>query len=171
MPLRTDDFDYHLPPQLIAQEPAAERDQSRLLVLDRAGGTLEHHLFRDLPALLRPGDLLVANRSRVLPARVMARKPTGGTVELLLLRARTPDCWVAMARPSRRLHPGDRLSCGEDGLCADIAEQTGPGEWLVRFRAAGDVQAAIRAAGRLAIHRYIGATTDPPERSQTAYAD
>jgi len=171
MPLRTDDFDYHLPPQLIAQEPAAERDQSRLLVLDRAGGTLEHHLFRDLPALLRPGDLLVANRSRVLAARVMARKPTGGTVELLLLRARTPDCWVAMARPSRRLHPGDRLSCGEDGLCADIAEQTGPGEWLVRFRAAGDVQAAIRAAGRLALPRYIGATSAPPERYQTVYAD
>jgi S-adenosylmethionine:tRNA ribosyltransferase-isomerase len=170
MPLRTDDFDYHLPPRLIAQEPAAERDRSRLLVLDRALGSIEHRCFHDLPALLRRGDLLVANRSRVIPARLFGRKESGGRVELLLVRMREPDCWVAMARPSKRLHPGDHLVF-EDGLRAEILEQTGPGEWLVRFEALGDVAAAVRVAGRVPLPPYIVMTSIPSERYQTVYAD
>jgi S-adenosylmethionine:tRNA ribosyltransferase-isomerase len=171
MPLRTDDFDYHLPPHLIAQEPAPERDRSRLLVLDRAGNTIEHCCFRDLPTILRPGDLLVANRSRVIPARLLARKETGGKVELLLTRSHAPDRWTALGRPSRRLHAGDRLRCGDNGLRAEILEQSGPGEWLVRFDAPEDVAASIRAAGRVPLPPYIGTTSAPPERYQTVYAD
>jgi S-adenosylmethionine:tRNA ribosyltransferase-isomerase len=170
MRLRTDDFDYDLPKNLIAQEPAVERDASRLLVLDRASGTLDHRTFRDLPALLRRGDLLVANRSRVIPARIPATKESGGKVELLLLHARSPECWVVMAKPSRRLHPGDRLHCGE-ALRAQIGEATGPGEWLVSFEAPDDVAAAIRAAGHTPLPPYIVDTSAPPERYQTVYAD
>src|SRR5947209_9563113 len=99
MDLHTDDFDYHLPPELIAQQPAPRREESRLLVLDRATGAIHHRRFDDLPAFLSAGDLLVANRSRVLPARLAARKSTGGTVELLLLRRLAPNRWSSLGRP------------------------------------------------------------------------
>jgi S-adenosylmethionine:tRNA ribosyltransferase-isomerase len=92
-------------------------------------------------------------------------------VELLLTRPHAPDRWTALARPSRRLHAGDRLRCGDDGLRAEVVAPSGPGEWLVRFEGPADVAAAIRAAGRLPLPPYIGATSAPPERYQTVYAD
>ena len=109
--MRTSDFDYELPPELIAQSPAEPRDASRLLVLRRADGGMEHRRFRDLPEYLRPGDLLVFNRSRVIPARLRGRLPGGGApFELLLLRRVSPGVWRALGRPSRRLRPGLRLT-------------------------------------------------------------
>ena len=99
-------YDYPLPPELVAQEPLAARDASRLLVLGRATGALEHRAFADLPELLRPGDLLVTNRSRVFPARLLGRRPGGGEAEVLLVRRLEPDVWEAMVRPGRRLRPG-----------------------------------------------------------------
>jgi len=99
-------YDYPLPSELIAQAPPARRDASRLLVLDRATGTLSHREFADLPELLRPGDLLVANRSRVFPARLLGRRPGGGEAEVLLVRRQEPDLWEAMVRPGRRLRAG-----------------------------------------------------------------
>ncbi len=108
--LRVADFDYELPPQLIAQTPLPDRDRARLLVLDRATGAIEHSWVYELPRWLRPGDLLVANNSRVIPARLHARKAqTGGKVEILLLQAKNEGTWSALARPARRLHPGDLL--------------------------------------------------------------
>ena len=99
-------YEYELPPDLVAQQPLARRDASRLLVLDRETGALAHRAFSDLPDLLRPGDLLVTNRSRVLPARLLGRRPGGGAAEILLVRREEADVWEAMVRPGRRLRPG-----------------------------------------------------------------
>ena len=103
---RLESYDYPLPPELVAQEPLAERDASRLLVLDRATGGIEHRRFADLADLLRPGDLLVTNRSRVFPARLLGRRPGGGPAEILLVRERGDGLWEAMLRPGRRLRAG-----------------------------------------------------------------
>jgi len=111
--MRVSDYDYDLPPRLIAQTPVEPRDSARLLVLDRATGGMNHHIFHDLPNLLRPGDVLVANNSRVLPARLYGRRAgSGGAVEILLLREDDeagPDVWIALVRPGRRIRPGETL--------------------------------------------------------------
>src|SRR5438270_11170196 len=107
--MRLADFDYALPAELIAQEPLEPRDAARLLVLNRASAKTAHHHVRDLPELLRPGDLLVVNRSRVLPARVRGRLRGGGGAELLLLRRLALGRWQALVRPARRLRPGDTV--------------------------------------------------------------
>ncbi len=111
--MRVSDYDYDLPPRLIAQTPVEPRDSARLLVLDRATGGMNHHIFHDLPDLLRPGDVLVANNSRVLPARLYGRRAgSGGAVEVLLLREddeASPDVWIALVRPGRRIRPGETL--------------------------------------------------------------
>lgn len=103
---RLSSYDYALPPELVAQEPLAERDASRLLVLDRSTGATEHRSFQDLANLLRPGDILVTNRSRVFPARLLGRREQGGKAEILLVRRRGDGCWDAMLRPGRRLRAG-----------------------------------------------------------------
>src|ERR671937_3117683 len=112
--MRLDDFDYELPEQCIAQTPVDPRDAARLLVIDRASNALAHRHVRDLPDLLRPGDLLVANRSRVLPARIRGTLRGGGLAEALLLRNLEPGRWQALARPARRLRPGDVIAVGHD---------------------------------------------------------
>src|SRR6266581_6301067 len=111
--MRLADFDYALPAELIAQEPLEPRDAARLLVLDRASAKTAHHHVRELPELLRPGDLLVANRSRVLPARVRGRLRGGGNAEFLLLKRLAPGHWEALARPARRLRPGDVVAVND----------------------------------------------------------
>ena len=111
------DLDYELPEALIAQVPAEPRDASRLMVLDAAAGTIEHRTFRDLPLFLRPGDALVLNETKVLPARLKVRKPTGGEVELLFLHdLGRNNAWEALARPAKRLKPGGRLLAGDEKL-------------------------------------------------------
>jgi S-adenosylmethionine:tRNA ribosyltransferase-isomerase len=110
---RLSSYDYPLPPELVAQEPLAERDASRLLVLERATGAVAHRVFRDLPELLRSGDLLITNRSRVFPARLVGRRPKGGRAEVLLVRQRPDGLWDAMLRPGRRLR---------DGMLVEIAQ-------------------------------------------------
>ena len=118
--MKTTEFDYELPPELIAQTPIKPRDASRLMVVDRRTGEITHHHFRDLPELLRLGDLLVHNESRVIPARLFARKPTGGKAEILLLRQRTGDTWETLVR-GRRVRVGTRLKLlhGPDGQALD----------------------------------------------------
>ncbi len=116
--MRTSDFDYHLPPELIAQTPIEPRDSSRLLVLRRVTGAIEHRNFRDILEYLRPGDVMVFNQSRVIPARLYGRRAdTGSRVEFLLLRRHTDGTWQAMARPGRRLRPG---------VVVDIEERESP---------------------------------------------
>ncbi len=172
--MRTSDFDYHLPPELIAQFPLEPRDSSRLMVLDRATGAIEHRHFTDLPAYLRPGDLMVFNQSRVIPARLFGvRNDNGGRVELLLLR-READCvWEALARPGRRLRPGITLTITPpDGvtpgppLTVEVLESRAEGLKAVRL----STESAIDRMGHTPLPPYIRQGLDDPGRYQTVYA-
>jgi S-adenosylmethionine:tRNA ribosyltransferase-isomerase len=169
--LPTDLFDYDLPPELIAQQPAEPRDASRLLVLDRQSGAIVHARFGDVGRWLQPGDLLVVNRSRVVPARLMARRrPTGSRAEILLLRRREPGLWEGLVRPGRKLPTGVLLDLGS-GLVGEIVERTPAGRRLIRFTGASDVDAAVLATGSLPLPPYIRNFTGDPERYQTVYGD
>ncbi len=157
-------LDYELPEGLIAQEPADPRDASRLMVVDAKTGKISHHVFRDLPAFLRPGDALVLNETKVLPARLRARKESGGEVELLFLRDRG-DAWEALARPSKRMGPGLRLLAGEDEL--EVVKSLGEGHWLLR---AEDVRGILEREGRVPLPPYIEATPAAEGKYQTVFA-
>jgi S-adenosylmethionine:tRNA ribosyltransferase-isomerase len=165
--LLTRDFDYDLPPEYIAQTPVEPRDSARLLVLHRADGALEHATFRDLGAYLRPGDLLVLNETRVIPARLFARKlPGGGRVELLLLRREAPDTWECLVGGSG-LKVGRSVQV-EDGPLAEIAADLGGSRRLVRFIA--PLEPYLAQAGHVPLPPYIHAPLADPERYQTVYA-
>jgi S-adenosylmethionine:tRNA ribosyltransferase-isomerase len=169
--MRTDDFDYALPDELIAQTPVEPRDAARLLVLDRAADRLGHHLVRDLPRLLRPGDLLVANRSRVLPARILGRLRGGGRAELLLLRRLGAGRWEALARPARRLRPDDVVQVSDD-LRVHIRGVLAHGLRQVEVEThQPDPDQALLAAGSTPLPPYIRGWTGDPERYQTVFAD
>ncbi|HET9111994.1 MAG TPA: tRNA preQ1(34) S-adenosylmethionine ribosyltransferase-isomerase QueA, partial [Ktedonobacterales bacterium] len=151
------------------------RDSSRLLVVHRDTGAFEHRIFRDVIEYLRPGDLLVANQSRVLPARLMGVKEgTGGQVELLLLSARGdvgPNCWEALVRPGKRIHSGQRLSFGDGALLADVLEPTEAGGRVVRLIAReGTVAEAVARVGVTPLPPYIHEQLADAERYQTVYA-
>ncbi len=165
--LRTQDFDYDLPPEFIAQKPVEPRDSAKLMVLDRRTRSITHAVFRDLGKFLRPGDVLVVNRTRVLPARVYARKiPTGGRVELLLLKQESPTVWQALVR-GRGLKPGRRLQV-EGGPQAEILEVLeGP---VRRVRFERPVPEWIHQAGQVPLPPYIRARLEDPERYQTIFA-
>jgi S-adenosylmethionine:tRNA ribosyltransferase-isomerase len=171
------DFDFHLPPELIAQTPAPERDAARLLVLDRATGRRDHSIMSVLPDRLRPGDLLVANDTRVFPARLLGlRDPTGGAVECLLLQRIDSERWEALVHPGQRLDVGSRLSfSGEAGvLRGEIVERRFRGRRVIRLwaDAGGDVDAIVDAIGHVPLPPYIrrAATADDRERYQTVFA-
>ena len=170
--MRTADFDYDLPPELIAQTPTEPRDSARLLVLDRAGNRLEHRVFHELPDILRPGDVLVANNSRVLPARLLGRRAgTGGAVEALLLHELDDDEWSALVRPGRRIRPGETLFFAAGGLVATVLDRGEGGERRLRLHAAtGTVWDAIHRAGVVPLPPYIHAPLADPGRYQTVYA-
>ena len=167
----TADFDYELPRGLIAQQPAEPRDQARLLVLERGSGQISHRVFADLPALLRPGDLLVANKSRVLPARIQGQLAGGGRAEVLLLRHLAAARWEALVRPARRLRAGSAIQV-TDNLTLRVV---GIGEHGVReiaVETAGrDADAALLAAGAMPLPPYIRQWSGDPERYQTVYAE
>ncbi len=157
------ELDYPLPDSSIAQEPVEPRDAARLLVDRGATAGVEHHVVADLPDLLRPGDLLVVNDSRVRPARLRLRKPTGGEVEVLLLEP-TDDAWEALVRPSRRVRAGTQLSSPDNAVQATVLEPLGEGRW--RLQVHGD----IAGAGEIPLPPYIHAKLADPERYQTVYA-
>lgn len=171
--LRSADFDYDLPEELIAQQPLPERDASKLLVVCKNTDTFAHKKFRDLPVYLRPGDVLVRNDSRVMPARLYGRKAgTGGKVELLLLSREKADTWTALVRPGRRLGPGTILTFGDGLLTAQVLERTEDGGRRVKFKAAvGTVDKAIDELGVAPLPPYIRQPLDDFERYQTVYAD
>jgi S-adenosylmethionine:tRNA ribosyltransferase-isomerase len=151
--MRTDDFDYELPHELIAQKPVP-RGTSRLLVLDRAGGELEHRGIGDLLDHLRADDLLLFNNTRVIPARLYARRPTGRTFELLLLRMVREDRWEALLRPSARARVGERLELG-DGGAAIPEERRGEGRWIVAFEPPLGLD-RLDGIGEMPLPPYIG---------------
>ena len=171
--MRTADFDYRLPAELIAQTPVEPRDSSRLLRVDRSTGMLSHHHFRDLPHLLRPGDLLVHNESRVIPARLFACKPTGGQVEVLLLRPRSEQVWEALVR-GRAVRVGARLGflsgpAGEPvGAAAEVLEAGERGLRVLAFER--PALALAEAVGQTPLPPYIHQPLRDPERYQTVYA-
>jgi S-adenosylmethionine:tRNA ribosyltransferase-isomerase len=174
--VKTADFDYELPPHLIAQEPIEPRDSSRLLVLRREDGSITHARFHQLGGFLRSGDLLVCNDTRVIPARLFGRKvPTGGKVELLLTVKREETLWEALIR-GRRVPLGGLVEfSGTDGkepalsLRAEVGERTASGGRLVRFEE--PVEPFLEAFGAVPLPPYIHKRLDDPERYQTVYAD
>jgi S-adenosylmethionine:tRNA ribosyltransferase-isomerase len=171
-------YDYDLPPDLVAQEPLPERDASRLLVLDRATGALLHRGFADLPELLRPGDLLVTNRTRVFPARLLGRRAGGGTAEILLVRRRGGDLWDAMVRPGRRLRPGALIDVApgfQVRLEPPPSSEPPPAPPLrrVRLQIDGlDAETALERHGHVPLPPYIHRPDRPGdrERYQTVFA-
>jgi S-adenosylmethionine:tRNA ribosyltransferase-isomerase len=168
--LPTDRFDYQLPQELIAQQPSARRSGSRLLFLGRDGARVEHRRFTDLPAFLKPGDCLVLNETKVLPARLMGRKSTGASVELLLLSEQSPGLWEALCKPARRLSVGSTIVF-EDGLSGTVVEEREAGKRLVRFTTTKrSLSRALSRAGRLALPPYIREPLAGVARYQTVYA-
>ncbi|HET7036657.1 MAG TPA: tRNA preQ1(34) S-adenosylmethionine ribosyltransferase-isomerase QueA [Thermomicrobiaceae bacterium] len=172
-PLLLRDYDYELPEELIAQTPVEPRDASRLLVLDRASGQIEHRVFGEIGDYLAPGDLLVVNDTRVLPARLHGHRPSGGEVEILLLARRAPGLWEALVRPGRRLRPGAEVvlaaSDGSRSESAVIEAREPEGLALVRLPAA--VEEDLPAFGEMPLPPYIHQRLADPERYQTVYAE
>ena len=169
--LKVSDYDYNLPQSLIAQHPAAKRDDSRLMVLDRRTRSISHQTFRDLPGLLDPSDCLVINETRVRLARLFGhRRETGGAVELLLIHPFEDGSWEAMARPGRRLRPGVQIAFEESEVIATIEEVLPDGHRRLRFD--GDVERLMEAHGRIPLPPYIHRESeqDDAERYQTVYA-
>jgi S-adenosylmethionine:tRNA ribosyltransferase-isomerase len=164
-------FDYVLPPERIAQQPLPARDESRLLVLDRRSGGVIHRIFRDLPELLEPGDLLVVNRSRVFPARLLGRREGGGAAEVMLVRERDDGTWDALVRPGRRLREGDRVCIGDD-LIVVLADSPAGALRRVRLEGPEEARAAIETHGHVPLPPYIHREDRPEdrERYQTIFA-
>lgn len=167
--MRVSELDYELPEALIAQRPASPRDSSRLMVVDVAAGGISHYVFRDLPGFLGPGDALVLNETKVMPARLAVRKETGGEVELLFLRELESENgaqrWEALARPGRRLSPGTRLVA--DGEEVRLTEDLGHGHWSVE---ASDVKGLLARKGHMPLPPYIEQTPEAEREYQTVYA-
>ena len=169
--MRTSDFDYHLPEELIAQTPLAQRDLSRLLVYDRAAGSVGHRVFRDIVEYLNPGDVLVVNDTRVIPARIVGKRPeTGGKMEFLLLRRLQGDDWEALAKPARRARPGAVFEFGDGRLRAEVLAEGEEGMRSIRLRYEGVFEEALDAVGAMPLPPYIHERLRDPERYQTVYA-
>ena len=169
--MKTADFDFYLPDELIAQTPLERRDASRLLVLDKETGETRHMHFYDLPGLLRPGDCLVLNDSRVLPARLLGRRePGGGAVEVLLLTDRGDKVWECLVRPGRKLKPGTRVSFGDGLLHGEVLSVEEGGNRLIRFNYQGIFLELLEQLGKMPLPPYIKAELQDPERYQTVYS-
>ena len=165
--MRTADFDYHLPPEMIAQRPVDPRDSSRLLILDRKRETLSHHIFRDLPNFLSPGDVLVLNETRVLPARLRGYKiPTGGRVQLLLLNRRSSRIWEALVG-GKGLGVGQEISITKE-VEAEILEDLGGGQRVVRFNQS--ISPELNRIGEMPLPPYITTPLKDANEYQTIFA-
>jgi len=169
--IKTSDFYFDLPPELIAQTPIKQRDASRLLTLDKESGTLGHLHFHDLPSLLCPGDCLVLNDSRVLPARLIGKRiPSGGAAEVVLLVDRGDKIWECLVRPGRKLREGAKLSFGDDSLMATITEVLENGNRLIRFDYEGIFLELLERLGKMPLPPYIREELEDSERYQTVYS-
>ncbi len=169
--LKTSDYYYDLPPELIAQTPLEKRDGSRLLTLDKHSGEVGHHHFYDLPSFLKPGDCLVLNDSRVLPARLIGhRQPGGGTCEIMLLVDKGNGLWECLVRPGRKLREGASITFGDGELKAEIKEVLPDGNRLVQFYYEGIFLEVLERLGQMPLPPYIKEKLDDPERYQTVYS-
>lgn len=169
--MKTSDFYYDLPPELIAQTPLEKRDESRLLCLDKATGEWSHHHFYELPDFLRAEDCLILNNSRVLPARLLGRRlPGGGACEVLLLQDKGDKVWECLVRPGKHLREGARVSFGDGELTAEIAEVLPDGNRLVRFDYNGIFLEVLERLGKMPLPPYIKEELQDQERYQTVYS-
>ena len=169
--MKTSDFYYELPPELIAQTPLERRDASRLMCLDKETGAVSHHHFYELPDFLNAGDCLILNNSRVLPARLLGRRlPGGGACEVLLLQDKGDKVWECLVRPGKHLREGARLSFGEGELTAEIAEVLPDGNRLVRFDYKGIFLEVLERLGKMPLPPYIKEELQDRERYQTVYS-
>ena len=169
--MKTSDFNYDLPPELIAQTPLERRDGSRLLVLDRETGAMEHRHFYDLPEYLHPGDCLVLNDSRVLPARLLGhRVPSGGAVEVLLLQDKGDGVWECLTKPGRKTPTGTELSFGGGELTATVVGEVDGGNKLVQFHYEGIFLEVLERLGKMPLPPYIKEELEDGERYQTVYS-
>ena len=169
--MKTKDFDYYLPEELIAQTPLEKRDESRLMCLDKETGELSHHHFYELPDFLNPGDCLILNNSRVLPARLVGQRlPGGGICEVLLLNDRGDKVWECLVRPGRKLRKGTKLTFGNGELTAEIVEQLEEGGRLIRFNYEGIFLETLERLGKMPLPPYIKEELQDQERYQTVYS-
>ena len=167
--MKKSDFFYELPQELIAQTPLKRRDESRLMTLDRISGEYTDLNFFDLPGLLRPGDLLVMNNSRVIPARLIGKGSSGGSVELVLLHEEG-ELWECIVKPGKRCRPGAVLTFGDGKLTAEVESVKQDGNRLIRFNYQGIFLEVLEELGRMPLPPYITETLDEPERYQTVYS-
>ena len=168
--MKTSDFDFYLPEELIAQTPLERRDTSRLLTLDKVTGETGHYHFYDLPQFLKPGDCLVLNNSRVLPARLIGHRPTGGVCEVLLLSDKGDNVWECLVRPGRKLRTGAQVIFGNGELTATIEAEESDGNRLVRFHYQGIFLEFLEHLGKMPLPPYIKAELQDNERYQTVYS-
>ena len=168
--MKTSDFWYDLPEELIAQTPLQQRDSSRLLVLDRVSGEVQHRHFYDILDYLNPGDCLVLNDSRVLPARLLGHRPTGGAVEVLLLRDLGDKKWECLCKPGRKMQVGNEVIFGDGELTATVAEVQETGNRVVEFHYEGIFLEVLERLGKMPLPPYIKAELLDQERYQTVYS-
>ena len=168
--MKKSDFYFELPPELIAQTPLERRDASRLMCLDRVSGEVTHRTFTDLAELLRPGDCLVMNDSRVLPARLLGARETGGAVETLLLRDLGEGRWECLTRPGRKTKPGTRLVFGGGELTAEVLSVAEGGNRVIKFNYDGIFLEVLERLGKMPLPPYIKEEMQDSERYQTVYS-
>ena len=168
--MKTHDFYYDLPEELIAQTPLQERDSSRLMVLNRETGEIQHRHFYNVIDYMNPGDCLVMNDSRVLPARLLGHRPTGGAVEILLLRDLGNKCWECLCRPGRKMQVGSQVFFGNGELTATVREVQETGNRVVEFHYEGIFLEVLERLGKMPLPPYIKAELEDQERYQTVYS-
>ena len=165
------DFYFELPEELIAQDPLADRSDSRMLMLDKTDGRIEHHIFKEIVDYLRPGDCLVLNNTKVLPARLSGRREnTGGSIEVLLLKRKGDDVWETLVKPGRKAKPGTRILFGDGSLQAEVLDVVEDGNRLIRFSYEGIFEEVLDRLGEMPLPPYITHKLQDKNRYQTVYA-
>ena len=168
--MKKSDFYFDLPQELIAQTPIEKRDESRLMYLNKQTGETGDYTFKDLPKFLRPGDCLVLNDSRVIPARLFGKRLTGGAVEVVLLRDRGDSVWECLTRPGRKTHVGTELNFGEGELTGTVVDEIEGGNRLIKFHYEGIFLEKLEKLGRMPLPPYIHEELKDAERYQTVYS-
>jgi S-adenosylmethionine:tRNA ribosyltransferase-isomerase len=169
--LRKSDFYFDLPEELIAQDPLEDRSSSRLLMLDKENGSVEHHIFREIVDYLRPGDCLVLNNTKVIPARLFGvREDTGAAVEILLLKRRENDVWETLVKPGKKAKPGTKLIFGDGSLRAEVLDVVEEGNRLIQFSYEGIFEEVLDRLGEMPLPPYIKHKLQDRNRYQTVYA-
>lgn len=170
--MKTSDFYYDLPQELIAQDPLEDRSSSRLLVLDRKTGEMEHRVFRDITEYLRPGDCLVVNNTKVIPARFLGvKEDTGAGIEILLLKRKADNVWETLVKPGKKARPGARIVFGDGILKGEVLEVVDEGNRLIRFEYEGIFEEILDRLGQMPLPPYITHQLKDKNRYQTVYAE